>query len=373
MLDDTVSEISQEELDAEARVRIEFQNLTNNQAYEHVLRYRVMALKHGVTILQSVSDIFGTDSRELLIPSLNETLHSVMNNTSATDEFHMLDVGAGSGETIDWFFAKKLEENIGKKKNIIHIIEPTPALLKAYQQKLLEYEHLNKGIVYQGPVQDYYTYHKNTLALPKMPGSIDFINCMQMIYHLTDITKPSFDPRKDIIDFITFLYGLLRPGGEIYIAFLDMELGLSSIYFKFYEQIIKDMNVPQKHFQVIKAQNELLSEGKILEILESQIMDENTRPKFFSTKMSSGFFARSLGDLAALSLFGGDVLKPDDKIFDFRRLDFAINELKAAAITPVAIGERKPYGLTRCIRAEENVWKIDHSLIISVISKERVI
>ncbi|CAG8713329.1 1480_t:CDS:2, partial [Gigaspora rosea] len=136
MFEYTISEISQEELDAEVRVRTEFQNLTNNQAYEHVLRYRVMTLKRGVTLLQSVSDIFGTDSR------------------------------------------------------------------------------------------------------------------------------------------------------------------------------------------------------KILEILESQFMDENTRLKFFR-----------------------DVLKPDDKIFDFRRLDFAIKELKAAAVTPVAIGE-KSYGLTRCIRGEENVWRI---------------
>ncbi|KAF0551614.1 hypothetical protein F8M41_022986 [Gigaspora margarita] len=72
MLEDIVFEISQEELDAKASVRTEFQNLTNNQAFEH-------------------------------IPSLNETLHSVMNNTSATDEFHMLDVGAGTWEQLVGF------------------------------------------------------------------------------------------------------------------------------------------------------------------------------------------------------------------------------------------------------------------------------
>ncbi|RIB27755.1 hypothetical protein C2G38_1694687 [Gigaspora rosea] len=307
MLEDKVSEISQDELDAEARVRTEFQNLTNNQAYEHILRYRLMTLKRGITTLHSASDFLGTDNRELLIPSLNETLDSVINNISTTGEFHMLDVGAGSGETIDWFFAKKLEENITMKerKNIIHIIEPSPDLLKAYQQKLLEYKHLNQGIVYQGPVQDYYTYHENILAPPKLPISVDFINCMQMIYYLTDILKPTIYPRKDIINFITFLYGLLKPGGAIYIAFHEMGCGFSSISCKIYEQINKDMDVSQRISQVNKALNELLSEGKILEILESQIVNESTRPKLFSSKMSSGFYARSLGDLAAMSLFPG--------------------------------------------------------------------
>ncbi|CAG8715522.1 27730_t:CDS:2 [Dentiscutata erythropus] len=334
-----------------------------------------MALKRGVTILQSASDILGTDNRELTIPSLHETLQSVINNnTSTTDEFHMLDVGAGSGETIDWFFAKKLEENIsmGKKKNIIHIIEPNPDLLKAYQQKLLEYKHLNQGIVYQGSVQNYYIYHENALAPPKLPASVDFINCMQMIYYLIDITKQTIDPRKDIIDFITFLYRLLRPGGAIYITFSDTRCGFFSIDCKFYEQIIGNMNVPQRISQMNKVLNELLFEGKILEILESQIVDKNTCPKIFSNKISSGFYARSLADLAVISLLGGGILRSNDEMLDFRRLDFAINELKTAAVTPVAIGEEKPYGLTRCIRGEENVWRSERPLIISVIRKEHM-
>ncbi|CAG8577567.1 5066_t:CDS:2, partial [Scutellospora calospora] len=369
MSKDTIFTISQEELDAEARIRTEFFNLTNNQVFEHVFRHRMMAFKRGVTVLQSASDILGNDSRELMIPSLHETLHSIINNASATDEFHMLDVGSGSGEAIDWFFAKKLKEivNIGKQtKNVIHIIEPNPILLKAYQQKLLEYKHLNEGIVYQGPVQDYYTHHVNILPSPKPPVPVDFINCMHMIYYLTDITKLIIDPRQDIIDFVTFLYGLLKPGGAIYIAFLDMGSAFASISSKFYEQIIEDVNVPKKISQVIKARNELLFEGKILEILESQIVDKNTRPKVFSSRMPSGFYARSLGDLAVLTL-AGELLRSDDDNFDIRMFDFAMKELKIAAVTP---GEEKPFGLTRCVRGGENVWKIDHPLIINVISKE---
>ncbi|CAG8637963.1 15220_t:CDS:2, partial [Racocetra fulgida] len=359
MPEDTVFEISQDELDAEARIRAEFQCLTNNQVFEHVFRYRIMALKRGVTVLRSASDVLGNDSRELMIPSLQETLNSVINNTSATGEFHMLDVGAGSGEAIDWFFAKKFEENvsIGKNKHIIHIIEPNPILLKAYQQKLLEYEHLDQGIVYQGPVQDYYTSHEDALLLPKLPAS--------------DITKLTIDPRKAIIDFITFLYGLLKPGGAIYIAFLDMENAFNSISRNFFEQIIGDKDTSRNISHTGKARNELLLEGKILKVLESQIVDENIRPKIWSSKVPSGFYARSLGDLAVLTLTG-ELLRSDDDKFDIRMLDFAIKELKTAAVTPVAIGEDKPFGLTRCIRGGENVWRADNPLIISVIKKERV-
>ncbi|CAG8697536.1 36889_t:CDS:2 [Racocetra persica] len=373
MLEDTVFEISQDELDAEARIRAEFQSLTNNQVFEHVLRYRIMALKRGVTVLRTASDVLGNDSRELMIPSLQETLNSVINNTSATGEFHMLDVGAGSGEAIDWCFAKKFEENvgIGKNKHIIHIIEPNSILLKAYQQKLLEYEHLDQGIVYQGPVQDYYTYHDDALLLPKLPASVDFINCMHMIYYLSDITKLTIDPRKAIIDFITFLYGLLKPGGAIYIAFLDMENAFNSISRNFYEQIIGDIDTSQNISHTSKARSELLLEGKILKTLESQIVDENIRPKILSSKVPSGFYARSLGDLAVLTLTG-ELLRSDDDNFDIRMLDFAIKELKTAAVTPVAIGEDKPFGLTRCVRGGENVWRVENPLIVSVIKKERV-
>ncbi|CAG8620958.1 7571_t:CDS:2, partial [Cetraspora pellucida] len=355
MLKDTVFEISQDELDAEASIRTEFQNLTNNQVFENVFRYRIMALKRGVTVLRSASDVLGNDSRELMIPSLHETLTSAI-NTSVTDEFHMLDVGAGSGEAIDWFFAKKFEENVSlrKQNHIIHVIEPNPILLKAYQQKLLEYEHLNQGIVYQGPVQNYYTYYENAPLPPK----------------LSDITRLTTDPRKAIIDFIIFLYGLLKSGGAIYIAFVDMGCTFNSISRKFFEQITGDIDISQNISHTIKVRNELLFEGKILEILESQIVDENTRPKISSSKVPCGYYARSLGDLAVLTL-AGELLRSDDDIFDVRMLDFAIKELKTVAVTPVAIGEEKPYGLTRCVRCGENVWRVDNPLIISVIKKER--
>ncbi|CAG8499175.1 5535_t:CDS:2 [Cetraspora pellucida] len=372
MLKDTVFEISQDELDAEASIRTEFQNLTNNQVFEHVFRYRIMALKRGVTILRSASDVLGNDSRELMIPSLHETLTSAI-NTSVTDEFHMLDVGAGSGEAIDWFFAKKFEENVSLRKQnpIIHVIEPNPILLKAYQQKLLEYEHLSQGIVYHGPVQNYYSYYENATSPPKLPASIDFINCMHMIYYLSDITRLTTDPRKAIINFIIFLYGLLKSDGAIYIAFVDMGCTFNSISRKFYEQITGDIDISQNISHTVKVRNELLLEGKILEILESQIVDENTRPKILSSKVPCGYYARSLGDLAVLTL-AGELLRSDDDIFDIRMLDFAIKELKTAAVTPVAIGEEKPYGLTRCVRCGENVWRVDSPLIISVIKKERV-
>ncbi|CAG8591029.1 10572_t:CDS:1 [Acaulospora colombiana] len=192
-MDSPVLTISQDELVAENRIIEEFRNLNNSQVFEHVFRHRMMALRRGVTTPQSPSDLLGVDSRELMCPSLRETLHSVINHSSASkgiSEFHLLDVGAGSGEAIDWFFAKELKRvndiegsDAKERKLFIHVIEPNSTFLEAYQQKLANYDYLHEGIVYQGPIQDYLGNVEKEI-LPKLPASVDFVNCMQMIYYL---------------------------------------------------------------------------------------------------------------------------------------------------------------------------------------------
>ncbi|CAG8703063.1 7816_t:CDS:2, partial [Acaulospora morrowiae] len=366
-----------EELDAEIRIIDEFRDLNNSQVFEHVFGRRMMALRRGVTVPRSPSDFLGVDSRELMYPSLRETLHSVINDNAVSkdiNELHLLDVGAGSGEAIDWFFAKELEgwacakeEDTKNRKIFIHAIEPNPTFLKAYQQKLLEYQYLNQGMVYQGPIQDYLgNVCSETLPMPPVP--VDFIFDLQK-YLRTDFKKPNIDPKQDIIKFITFSYGLLKPGGAIYIAFLDMSSAFASLACKFYEEIVGDFETPKRISQTIKARNELLYEGNILEFLLGDAeQKEKTRPKLISHRSPSGFFARTLSDMAVLAL--SELLEIGDSKFDKRALDFMITQLKLAVRTP---GEKKPFGLTKCIRGGENVWRVDHSLIICVIRKELMI
>jgi len=185
-LGDSIAALSQDELIAEQNVLAEFANLTNSQVYEHIFRRRMMLPKRNITKLHSASDVLGTDSCELIFPTLHEALQTELIQTMDSSEFHLLDIGAGSGEIIDWCFAKELEKNIQvNRQNIIHIIEPNSILLQAYQQKLCEYPDLSQGIVYNGRVQDYFVKHQMDhyeSPLPLTP--LDFIICLHMINYL---------------------------------------------------------------------------------------------------------------------------------------------------------------------------------------------
>ncbi|CAG8455934.1 268_t:CDS:2 [Diversispora eburnea] len=357
---------SQEERDAETSVRVEFQNLNNNEVYEHVFRNRMLALKRGVITPRSPSDFLGVDSRELVYPSLCETFRSTVNN-STSNEFHILDVGAGSGEAIDWFFADELN-NSSNRKNFIHIIEPNPILIKAYQQKFLEYKHLSQGIIYKGLIQDY-LFNNGQKDLPKPPVLVDFINCSHMIYYLTDYRKSEIDPYQDVIKFITFLYGLLKPGGAIYIVF-HLEFLFLPLIYKYYEELVGDFEILKRISLIVKARKELLYEGKILEELKLQYKEynekTNSKPTLKSYCLESAFYARTLADMSVLAMT--ELLQVGDEKFDERALDFMITQVKSVALTP---DEEKPFKLTKCIREDENVWCAKNLLIVCVIQKEQ--
>ncbi|RHZ70866.1 hypothetical protein Glove_265g27 [Diversispora epigaea] len=356
---------SQEEHDAEISVRKEFQNLNNNEVYEHVFRNRMLALKRGAITPRSPSDFLGVDSRELIYPSLHETFRLIINN-STSNEFHILDVGAGSGEAIDWFFANELNDS-SNRKNFIHIIEPNPILIKSYQQKFLEYKHLSQGIIHKGPIQDYL--FNSQEGLPKPPVPVDFINCMHMIYYLTDYRKSEIDPYQDVIKFITFLYGLLKPGGAMYIVF-HLEILFLPLISKYYEEIVGDFESPKRISLIVKAREELLYEGKILEELKLQYKEynekTNSKPTLKSYCLESAFYARTLADMAVLAMT--ELLQTGNEKFDKRALDFMITQVKSVSLTP---DEEKPFKLTKCIRGDENVWCAKNSLIVCVIQKEQ--
>ncbi|CAI2164124.1 11439_t:CDS:2 [Funneliformis geosporum] len=274
ILGDSIAALSPDELSAEHKVLAEFANLTNSQVYEHIFSQRMMLPKRNVASLHSASDILGTDSCELMLPTLHEALQTELFNTKDSPEFHLLDIGASSGEIIDWCLAKELEKNIQlNRQNIIHVVEPNLILLKAYQQKICEFPHLNQGIVYNGRVQDYLVNHHHfddfETPLPLTP--LDFINGLHVINYL----------------------------------------------------------------------------------------------------LPSSFYARSLADMAVL-LLTGQLSNVNERRFDTKLLDNVLRQLKEAALTPVGMNEKKRFGLTRCMRGGEMVWKVDFPLIISIIRKEKV-
>ncbi|CAB4473177.1 hypothetical protein RhiirA5_351008 [Rhizophagus irregularis] len=399
VLSESIAVFSPEEQEAERKVLKEFKNLTNSQIYEHIFIHRMMLRKQHVTNIHCPSDILGTDSCELILPSLHKTIQTVLSNTSDSSEFHLLDIGAASGEIIDWCFAKELEKNVQmNRQNIIHIIEPNSNLLQTYQQKLCEYAHLSQGIVYNGTVQDYFDMDDNAndgtnklrveAPLPLIP--LDLINCIHMINYLVDITTPKIDPSNDIISFCKFIYSHLKPGGAIYIAHLDV---LNLFNFNDDDED-NDYNAEtyQKIQQITSARNSLLYEGNIIDHLHSSELNvcevdydsddtmENSRkrkiktiPKFNSYKLPSSLFSKSLADMSVLLLIDQlPKVKNDDRKFDIRLLENILEQVKEVAMTPVGEGKKKKFGLERGTRGGEIVWKIDIPLIISIIRKEKV-
>ncbi len=173
----------------------------------------------------------------------------------------------------------------------------------------------------------------------------------------------------------------MKPSGTIYFAYLNI---LSSLSFD-------DKEISQKVQQIISSRNSLLFNGEIIDHLHSLELNEcevdedsddttarvhkrkiKTMPKFNSYTLPSSFYARSLADIAVLLLTGQlSEIKSDEKRFDIGLLENILRQVKETALTPVGKGEKKRFGLTRCMRGGEIVWKVDLPLIICIIRKEK--
>ncbi|PKY38265.1 hypothetical protein RhiirA4_537137 [Rhizophagus irregularis] len=367
----SISELanSKNEIEAEEQVLKEFTNINNNQAYDHVFRLRVLALNDGVIEVTSPNDYFGVDNRAGMYPTLKKALDDSILDSSK--EFQLLDVGGGSGSPLDWIFSKELSKNVGKRENLINVIEPNPNLLKSYLKTLEKYPHLKKNIVYQGYVQDYYEVKENSEKPPLPSDKVDFISAIHVIYHFTDYKQNNLDPHKDIINFITFLYSILKPGGAIYIAYRDQDQDFGgNVQKKYYEEVLHEYNLFQNIAKINQARDNLIYKGQIIEYLESKDEDGfKTKPKIETLKHKFSFYAKSLADMAVLGLCG-NLLESNEKAFDKGRLEFMLNEIKNAALMKVEDEKERRFGLGRTERDGKMVWKVDASHVICIIRKE---
>ncbi|GES93967.1 methyltransferase domain-containing protein [Rhizophagus clarus] len=353
----SISELanSKIEIEAEEQVLKEFTNISNNQAYDLVFHRRVLALNDGITEVTSPNDYFGVDNRAGMYPTLQKALNDSILESSKV--FQMLDVGGGSGSPLDWIFSKELLKNVGKRENIINVIEPNPNLLKVYLKTLEKYPHLKKGIVYQGYVQDYYEVRENNVKPPLPSDKVDFINAIHVVYHLTDYRQDNLDPYKDIISFITFFYSILKPGGAIYIAYRDQDQDFGGNMQKNYYEKIHEYNLYQNIAKINQARDNFLNKGQIIEYLESKDDEDGfkTKPKIETLKHKFSFYAKSLADMAVLGLCG-NLLESNEKNFDKGRLNFILNEIKDAALMKVEDEKERRFGLGRTERDGKMLW-----------------
>ncbi|KAF0392558.1 methyltransferase domain-containing protein [Gigaspora margarita] len=354
---------SEQEKESEQLIVKEFKDIKNNEeAHEHVTR-RLLALKRGVTTPKAATDFLGSDARESLIPLIQNVLRGILQSMDdSCKECNILDIMPGGGTQVDWFLQQELERTIGKRDNYVHLIEHTQKFLDLYKKSVNQYSHLKLGKDLNKKVKDLYSSQK-----PFDGKLMDFIICMDLCF-LTDCYErnPRSNPSKDIIDFVKFVYGQLKPGGAIFVTYLDLESEFSQVNSEYFKG--KDDRVTTERIEeIIKARKELLYNGTIVDHLKQ---DKNTCPKVESHKLSTFYYAKSLADVAVMSLDGG-FLKYDKNKFDFDHLQFVLDKIKNVANGEVRNrGDKRPFGLCKAERGRDPLWRVESLQYACVIRKE---
>lgn len=325
----------------------EFKGLSNEQAYVNIFSKRMMK-----PIPNKAGEFFGTDQRIDMLPSIKRLVAKLPENGQA------FDVGAGAGDVVD--FALK----DAPSGTTINIEEPNPALVKAYLNKLKRYPHLKQGVVYEGFLQDYYQ-GKKVDQFPKQPQNL--VLAIHMIYHLTDFMTAHIHPETDLIEAVSFLYGLLAPGGSIFIVYADLlpnakGEAICSLGEKFFRQRYPKESFADNMLAIDQARNKLLGpNGTIADILHKRF--PKTHPTLHSERKLSHFFGDTVEDLAVLAL-AAELCPSDNKPFDLSKLQFCFDYITRNA-------ER--VGLQKEQRdvPQKGMWRANEPQILATITSGR--
>lgn len=299
--------ISSDEKISFERVLQEFSNLTNEQAYVHIFSHRIMQ-----PIPNKIGEYFGCDQRIYMRPPLQKLVATVPENGQ------VFDVGAGAGDVVD-FALKDVARG-----TIIHLEDPNPSFLKHYLRKLIS-NGIKSGLIYEGPLQDYYN-GSNQKSFPQKPQNL--ILAIHMIYHLTDFTQQTVNPQKDLIDAISFLYGLLESGGSLFIVYADLldspqGEAICGIAEKFFRKYHPNLPFANNLIAIYQARNQLLGpRGSIAEILSQHY--PRTQPVLQSIRQITHFFGRYIADIAVTAL-AAELCPSDKNPFDLRKLKFCMD------------------------------------------------
>ena len=156
------------------KLRDEFSNITNNQAYINAFCKRV--LKPNTQDIQS-DPYLGNTQRRDFIPQLRTLLQAL------PSEAHVFDVGGGNGEIVELAIHQS-----APKSTRVSVEEPNPQMLADYVKRLTTHQLL-QGELFPCPVQN--LYQRNLAA------SCDLILSLHMIYHLTNWQQAVNNPQED--------------------------------------------------------------------------------------------------------------------------------------------------------------------------------
>lgn len=336
--------VSEEEYAHFKDVLEEFRELTNEEAYVHVFSQRMMK-----PVPNRKAEYYGCDQRIDMLPFLKTLVDKLPENGQ------VFDVGAGSGDVVDFALQS------APKNTVINIEEPNSILIQNYLKTLKRYPHLRTGIAYDGIIQNYYR-GKTVKQYPAKPQ--DLILAIHMIYHLTDFTIPQIDPEGDIIDAISFLYGLLAPGGSLFIVYADLldyanskaACGLAEVFFR--EKYPKDY-FANNLVSIYKARNQLLGpDGTIEKHLKKRF--PNTKPKLKSERRKTHFFGESVADIGVLCL-ATELCSSDKDKFNLEKLQFCLDYVSRY---PESIGLEKETGNI----PQKGYWRANEPQVIATLT-----
>lgn len=324
----------------------EFTGLTNALAYVKIFSRRMMK-----PIPNRTGEFYGTDQRLDMLPYLKKCVAAVPLNGQ------IFDVGAGAGDVVDYAIKN------APKGTVVNIEDPNSALIQSYLKKLRKYANLKAGVVYEGPIQDYYEGGKYG-DYPKQPQNL--ILAIHMIYHLTNFTHPQIHAEIDLIEAISFLYGLLAPGGTIFIVYADLldnpkGEAVCGIGEKFFRHKYPNECFADNLTSIYSARNLLFGpNGSIGSFLAKRY--PHTKPKFQSVWRQSHFFGESKEDIAVLAL-AAELCPSDDEPFDITKLQFCLDYVLKH---PERIGLQKE---TREV-PQKGLWRANEPQVIAEITKE---
>ncbi|CAG8767518.1 15239_t:CDS:2, partial [Racocetra persica] len=334
-----------QEQEAENQIIEEFKNLKNDEAHDHI-QQRIFALKRGVNVAKSATDFLGSDVRESLVPLMQNVLRGTIKSMNdGCKECNILDVMPGRGTQVDWFLSPELEGNLGKRNNNLYCIETNQEFIKSYKHTVETCSHLKLVKSYEKKVKDLYQKPLDT--------KVDFIMCMDLCF-LTDDSGQNINPQNDIIDFVKFLYGQLKPGGAIFITYLDLESPFSKINFDYFDSI-KATARKDNFSKIAKARDDLLYNGKIINELKE---DEKSCPKVESHKLSTFYYAKTLAEVAIMSLDGG-FLKYNKSKFELDHLKNLIKTVQDEASKKMSKNEKGRFGLCKAERGRDPLWRVE--------------
>lgn len=328
------------------KVLAEFTDLTNSMAYVKIFSRRMMK-----PVPNRKGEFYGNDQRLDMLPFIQKSVSAVPENGQ------VFDVGAGAGDVVEYALKN------APKGTTVNIEEPNPIMINSYLNKLKKYAYLKTGIVYEGPIQDYYHGRKKGVV-PKEPQNL--VLAIHMIYHLTEFTDLEIDAEGDLIDAITFLYGLLAPGGSIFIVYADLldgpkgeaTCGLAEKYFR---QEYPDKPFADHLVSIYQARNRLLGpNGNICEFLSERY--PATFPKLQSEWRDCHFFGDSIEDIAVLAL-ATELCPSNREPFDISKLQFCLDYVLRY---PERIGlQKEEHDLP-----QKGMWRSNEPQIIATITKE---